>query len=577
MTVPLEPFQRFHVWAAQHGLDNPFGLDWEALRHFDPARSMKQSRASMVDPFIDVSLPPRQHLQAALALSSPFAQEILLEKDLQFAVHEAVCAGLDIMRVRNESYAAFRSLGRALLPIDNVLLAARHVHHVPGFRPALTAALVSILDWPDRGLPECLCRGFPIVGSIPPSGIFRPTSPEPLPEVALLGHDAISYVDALESDLRVHPSAAIILEESTKEQDLGLLGSFHSRAFFDNLYGIGQWRPSKRHTVHQHDKERPVDDGRTGRHNECTQLHEAIVNQRPDFPLAVVKFWYQDALQFLRSHHPAASPSDLPQHMPWLEVVAGTEDLWKGYRQNHPLKDHMCVNIITFVHPHSKKRVYAQLYGLPFGLASAVNQFNRAPQLFTAVCRRVFSMVAGHYFDDSIQFEYAHLAGAHKTLFIRILETFGVLIGHHKRQHMTSMPRFLGMVTDLSRLNDEHVVTLSSCPETKQRALRMLSAFLSSGRVTPAEAAKARGLLNWLEMSLLGKPLTAAFSGLIARQYFDHTNALTPSLALCLQYLQLALSIVPSRRVPVYPRLTEPVIVYTDASTAAPTPLGFRL
>ena len=374
---------------------------------------MKQSRASMVDPFIDVSLPPRQHLQAAL-----------------------------------------------------------------------TAALVSILDWPDRGLLECLCRGFPIVGSIPPSGIFRPTSPEPLPEVALLGHDPISYVDALESDLRVHPSAAIILEESTKEQDLGLLGSFHSRAFFDNLYGIGQWRPLKRHTVHQHDKERPVDDGRTGRRNECTQLHEAIVNQRPDFPLAVVKFWYQDALQFLRSHHPAASPSDLPQHMPWLEVVAGTEDLWKGYRQNHPLKDHMCVNIITFVHPHSKKRVYAQLYGLPFGLTSAVNQFNRAPQLFAAVCRRVFSMVAGHYFDDSIQFEYAHLAGAHKTLFIRILETFGVLIGHHKRQHMTSMPRFLGMVTDLSRLNDEHVVTLTSCPETKQRALRMLSAFLSSGRVT---------------------------------------------------------------------------------------------
>ena len=38
VNVPLGPFQHFHVWAAQHGLDNPFGLDWEALRHFDPAR-----------------------------------------------------------------------------------------------------------------------------------------------------------------------------------------------------------------------------------------------------------------------------------------------------------------------------------------------------------------------------------------------------------------------------------------------------------------------------------------------------------------------------------------------------------
>ena len=131
------------------------------------------------------------------------------------------CAEFHAGRLGNKNW-------RRLPPLP---VAARHVHHVPGVRPGLTAALVSILDWPDRGLPECLCRGFPIVGSIPPSGIFRPTSPEPLPEVALLGHDAISYVDALESDLRVHPSAAIILEESTKEQDLGLLGSFHSRAF----------------------------------------------------------------------------------------------------------------------------------------------------------------------------------------------------------------------------------------------------------------------------------------------------------------------------------------------------------
>ena len=147
------------------------------------------------------------------------------------------------------------------------------------------AACVSILQWPDRGLPMCLCHGFPLIGSIPASGIFRAVEPDPAPTVPLLGRDAELFVDKLEFDLRVHPSSSVILEESLKEQELGLLGPFQSREFFDGLYGVGRWRPLKRHTVHQHGKERPIDDGKAGRHNACTQLHEAIVNQRPDFPL----------------------------------------------------------------------------------------------------------------------------------------------------------------------------------------------------------------------------------------------------------------------------------------------------
>ena len=75
----------------------------------------------------------------------------------------------------------------------------------------------------------------------------------------------------------------------------------------------------------------------------------------------------------------------------------------------------------------------------------------------------------------------------------------------------------------------------------------------------------------------LGRPLTAAFSGLIARQYFESTDDLTPSLELCIRCLQLALSVLPARRVPLFPRPTRPVVVYTDASTDARAGSGFRL
>ena len=158
---------------------------------------------------------------------------------------------------------------------------------------------------------------------------------------------------------------------------------------------------------------------------------------------------------------------------------------------------------------------------------------------------------------------------------VRLLEMFGVIIGHHKRQHMSTTPRFLGLITDFSLASTNYTVSLQCCPTTKTRAMQMLSELLSTCKVTSGQAAKARGLLNWLEMSMLGRPLTAAFSGFIARQYFDTTESLTPELALCLQYLQLALSILPSRIVEIYQNPRPPVIIYTDASTEAPTALAF--
>ena len=92
-----------------------------------------------------------------------------------------------------------------------------------------------------------------------------------------------------------------------------------------------------------------------------------------------VKFLGQQLLQHLWLSQPLAQPADLRVAHPYFQVVVGADDFWKGYRQNHVTQAHEAVNIITLAHPTSKSRVYAQLYGMPFGLASAVNQFNRAP------------------------------------------------------------------------------------------------------------------------------------------------------------------------------------------------------
>ena len=149
----------------------------------------------------------------------------------------------------------------------------------------------------------------------------------------------------------------------------------------------------KRHVIHQHDKKRPIDDGKAGRHNECSQLVETIVNQHADFPAAVLQLWAQTALRMLWQVQPEVSPDDLFRMAPWLQIAAGTDDMWKGYRQLHACEARAPVSVVTFAHPHTKQRVYSQLYGLPFGLASAVVQFNKAPQVLTATLRRVLFLV----------------------------------------------------------------------------------------------------------------------------------------------------------------------------------------
>ena len=578
LEVPLEPFRLFHAWGCTQGLHNFTGLDWEALRRADPSRLDKQPRPGELVPVIPKHMSVRQHVETACELQHPFAFQPHLEKDLRFAVLQSVQLGPDVQALRDQQFGILRKLSRALLPLDTELLKLRHVQHVPGFRPALIAACIIALQWPDTALPQCLQHGFPIVGDIPPSNIFRPIEPNTLPVSPLLGVDARDYVNQLESDTRVHPSAALILQESLVEQELGLLGPFQNRGYFDKKFGAGRWRPLKRHTVHQHDKERPIDDGKAGRHNECSVLSEAIVNQHPDFPVAVVKFWFQEMLRHKRLQDPSLTADACIASVPFLDVVAGTEDLWKGYRQNHPIAEHMSVNIITFVHPETRRRVYAQLYGLPFGLASSVNQFNRTPQLLTAIARRVLLMVCGHYFDDSIQFDFAQIAACHKLLFVRLLELFGVVVSHKKRQYMSRIPRFLGLLTDLSYTRDGLFLVLRPNPDTKERASAMLQFFLASRRITSGEAAKLRGLLNWLEMSVLGRPLTAAFSALIARQYAQKTASDLPhALELSLRYLLLALHTLPDRFLPIFPCLEPPVLIYTDASTEAPSETGMRL
>ena len=86
------------------------------------------------------------------------------------------------------------------------------------------------------------------------------------------------------------------------------------------------------------------------------------------------------------------------------------EDWWKGYRQLFPTREHAGLAVIAIQCPASGDWFYSQLYGFPFGLGSAVNQFSRAAAFVTAVNRRLLYLLTGNYVDDSAPLEMSPIA-----------------------------------------------------------------------------------------------------------------------------------------------------------------------
>eukprot|EP00971_Amphidinium_carterae_P002062 40727-Amphidinium_carterae.1 len=76
------------------------------------------------------------------------------------------------------------------------------------------------------------------------TGIFRVVEPSAsLSRQDLLGQSAIDFINELERDLRVHPHADRILEETLSDVHLGLAGQL------DSTFGKGGWRPIPRHII----------------------------------------------------------------------------------------------------------------------------------------------------------------------------------------------------------------------------------------------------------------------------------------------------------------------------------------
>ena len=81
-------------------------------------------------------------------------------------------------------------------------------------------------------------------------------------------------------------------------------------------------------------------------------------------------------------------------------LAGGTDDMEKAYRKM-PVDD-PSLTVICQWDPFNSRPVFFQVQGFPFGLATAVNGFNRLTAFLTAFHRRILRAPCSNYYDDFV-------------------------------------------------------------------------------------------------------------------------------------------------------------------------------
>ena len=72
----------------------------------------------------------------------------------------------------------------------------------------------------------------------------------------------------------------------------------------------------------------------------------------------------------------------------------------KAFRQVRIHEDSLRFCVIAVWDPRSKQWVFFQMFAMPFGLTSAVLQFNRVSAFLVALARRWFALPILGFYDD---------------------------------------------------------------------------------------------------------------------------------------------------------------------------------
>jgi hypothetical protein len=425
------------------------------------------------------------HIRDALQLNFPQPEfDERPAADLVAAVESCFAAGEALPQWRAARVEEAWDIARSLREVNDAMLAFATAFTRPlvaGMNLAFMAAFVDAVGWPDVAVVERFARGFPIVGDIPDSGLFRPVDrPATLPLDSFTPEANRSWASSLDQSLTRRAAAATgddraALQEleavTRKEARNGFVIGPRSPLFLDHLFGRGSWRPMRRFGIWQGEgdahKVRAIDNAKGNDVNRVISTWETIYCMTLFFIVVVAGLF--------RSAATAARAS-----LPRLQI--GLDDMRAAYRRIPVDAPWMTVFAMwSFV---SSRIVYYYLHGHNFGLVSSVVNFNRFPHLLVAMCRVLFAVPCDHFFDDYVLVDMFAGGSSGQEALASAHEIVGQSVEPKKRKPMADANVALGQQADVSQTHSHGHVIFSP---TDARCASVLSSM---------RAARARNHLS---------------------------------------------------------------------------------
>ena len=395
-----------------------------------------------------------------------------------------------------------------------------------GMHLALVSCMIDALPgYPDRYLVSRFVHGFPAVGVIEDSGMFRH-----IPEEERVGGERLSevfqrqsnldWIARLEADMaesnvgQGHPrfessKAAYMatLEECVGDvttwgvqlprEEAARTGRSHRGLSKEELdahpwmqrdgspSAHGQWRPMRRFAIWQNGKWRPCDHARESLHNVCTRPAEALAGQASaERPIELSRAFA------------VARGEPVPMH-------GGTEDWPKAYRRS-PVQDPRH-NVVAVWNPFERRPEFFILAGFNFGLLSAVCAYNRWPRFAVSAARCWLGCCVDSYFDDCFVGEPQYAAGSGQRALVSFAALLGTPFAPKKHEPPSEFPTFLGVVTDLSRIRLHGEMAISIKQSRKDSIRDLAESILRDGCVSGPQASKLTGKARWMLCPCFGK------------------------------------------------------------------------
>ena len=552
---------------------------------------------------------PEEFLAWATAQRHPaFAPRSRLDDDLEAAIQYVWSHGSAVAQDREERLSLLRHVSMLLHPLSLCLASracdtARSVaramrlnivrrtspsaslddlahddFHFPHF--GLWCAFLDAIDWPHTSLVHNMLHGYPSVGEIPDTGVFR-TIERP---AAVSGYDFRQSNAAWSrqcrarvlSAARADPARALACWEKTLDElDSGLISGPFTLSDIEGRgphgYGFGKFRPLPRFAIWQ-GKWRCIDDAlAAGSNQDGTSTHETIVCDTADSPMRI-------GIVF---HELGPPPSE-----PELEVEMGGsgDDAFAAYRRICTADEAYTIFMVAAppdaLSPGSELQVLLfKVPGHNFGLVSAVLNWNATAEAPLRFSRRFFGTCATRFYDDHQVTEPRYAASSGQSCHFELHELLHFHFDYGKHTLWSPVHKYIGVETDWSRERDG-IVSIGAGRDRRNKIRDMIRRAFASDCLTPAEASTLRGKSRYCVSPVFGRVGVAAVHLLRERQYSrSKEHGLTDELRDILRLLDAVVDQLPSFTVHFRQDRIRPMcVVLTDASFATGhTWLGFLI